>query len=66
MKTLQEIETAIAKLADAELSTFRTWFEAFDAKRWDEQLKKDVALGKLDKIAEQALSDFSAGKHKEI
>ena len=66
MKTLQEIEAAIAKLSDAELYAFRAWFEAFDARIWDEQLERDVALGKLDKIAKQAISDFNAGKRKEL
>jgi hypothetical protein len=53
---IQEIEQAITDLTPKELARFRQWFEEFDAQIWDQQLEADVKSGKLDKIAEKALS----------
>ncbi len=66
MTTLKEIEAAIERLSQAELSKLRDWFEEFDAEQWDEQLERDVAAGKLDAMAEQAIADFKAGKCDEV
>lgn len=63
---IQEIEQAITNLTPKELARFRQWFEEFDAQNWDQQLETDVKAGKLDKIAEKALSDYRAGRAKEI
>ncbi|HEY5270634.1 MAG TPA: hypothetical protein VII97_09880 [Anaerolineales bacterium] len=38
----------------------------FDAQVWDKQFEADAESGKLDKIAEQALNDYRAGKAKEL
>jgi major membrane immunogen (membrane-anchored lipoprotein) len=63
---IQEIEQAIAGLPPQELARFRQWFEQFDAQGWDQQFETDVQSGKLDKIAEKALSEYRAGKAKEL
>lgn len=49
-----------------DLSEFRAWFEEFDAETWDKQFEEDASSGKLDKLANQAISDFKAGKCKEL
>jgi len=64
--TIQEIESVIQKLSKADLSEFRAWFEEYDARIWDKQFEEDASSGKLDKLANQAISDFNAGKYKEI
>ena len=64
--TISEIEQAIRELSPKELSRLRTWFEEFDAQVWDEQIERDARAGKLDKIAEQALQEYRAGKTKEL
>ena len=66
MITIQEIESVIQKLSKADLSEFRAWFEEYDARIWDKQFEEDASSGKLDKLANQAISDFNAGKYKEI
>jgi hypothetical protein len=48
------------------LSRLRAWFEEFDAQEWDKQIERDATSGKLDKIAEQALQEYRAGKAKEL
>ena len=64
--TITEIEQAITQLSPQEYNRFREWFEEFEAQQWDEQIERDAASGKLDKIAEQALSDYHAGKAREL
>ena len=61
MSTIQEIETAVARLNASELAAFRDWFAQFDASEWDQQLEEDVAAGRLDKLAEEAIAEFRAG-----
>ena len=66
MSTVQEIETAVGRLSPEELKTFREWFTHFDADRWDAQLESDVADGRLDGLADEALRDFKQGRCREL
>lgn len=43
---------------------FRDWFDQFDQEAWDQQFEEDVASGKLDSLANQAIADFKVGKCK--
>ena len=61
-RTIQEIETDITQLTPAELVSFRAWFEEFEAQNWDRQLAADVAAGRLDTLADEALHDLRAGR----
>jgi hypothetical protein len=63
---IQELEQAVIQLPPKELARFRKWFEEFDAQAWDKQLDADAKSGKIDKIAEQALNNYRAGKAKEL
>ena len=38
----------------------------FDKDHWDAQLERDVAAGRLDALADEAKSDFDAGRSREI
>jgi hypothetical protein len=62
MSTVQDIENAIRQLSPEDLAAFRAWFAEFDAAVWDRQLEADVAAGRLDQLAEEALQDFRAGR----
>jgi len=62
MSTIQEIEDAIRKLPDEELATLRAWFAEFDAASWDRQFEQDVAAGRLDALADEALVDLREGR----
>ncbi len=64
--SIQELERAVAQLPPKDLARFREWFEEFDAQVWDKQFETDAEAGKLDKIAEQALNEYRAGKAKEL
>jgi hypothetical protein len=62
MSGVNEIEDAVLRLTLAELEVFRTWFTEFDAASWDRQMEDDVAAGRLDAFANEALEDLKAGR----
>ena len=64
--TVEDIEKAVSKLPPDELARFRAWFEAFEAARFDEKIERDAKAGKLDRLAEEAIADFRAGRAREI
>ena len=66
MSTAQEIAAAIRKLPESELAELRAWFAELDAAAWDRQIEADVAAGKLDRLAEQALDDLKNGRATEL
>jgi hypothetical protein len=66
MSKIEEIEEAVEQLSPKELSVFRTWFSAYDAAQWDAAIEIDVAAGKLDSLADEALSDYRAGSVRQL
>ena len=66
LSAVKDIEKAITVLPIDQLKDFRTWYEKFDSNRWDEQIMKDVATGKLDALAESAIADHKSGKSREL
>ena len=62
MSSVQQIESAVARLSPEELSAFRSWFAGFDAQAWDRQFEKDAATGRLDALGDEALRDLQAGR----
>ncbi len=66
MTEIESLEHEVQNLSAAELSSFREWFFAFDAEAWDQQLERDVAAGKLDGLAEEALGSYRRGESREI
>ena len=66
MSTIQEIETAVAKLSRQELLAFRDWFSEFDAAAWDRQFAEDVSAGHLDALADEAIRDLREGRCRDL
>jgi len=66
MSTAREIEAAIRQLPADELAELRAWFVEFDAAEWDRQFEEDVAAGRLDALADEALRDFREGRTTEL
>jgi len=64
--SVEELEKAVAELPPDKLAKFRTWFEEFEAARFDAQIEADAKSGKLDKFAEAALEDFRKGRAREL
>ncbi|PSB12721.1 hypothetical protein C7B62_01155 [Pleurocapsa sp. CCALA 161] len=61
MSTVKQIEAEILKLSPQELSQLVDWVLDLDEQRWDEQIEQDIAVGKLDFLAHEALAEFEAG-----
>ena len=55
--TIEDIEKAVAKLPEDQLSRFRAWFEQFDSVHFDQKIERDAKHGKLDRLADQALQN---------
>ena len=66
MESVKLIEQAVAALPPAELAEFRDWFAVFEAAKWDRQIERDAAAGKLDQLAAEALVDFCSGSTREL
>jgi len=64
--TVEDIEKAITQLPQEQLREFRAWYEKFDSDAWGEQIEKDAMEGKLDSLADAAISDHKAGKSKKL
>jgi len=62
MTTVAEISGAVRRLPKRELMKFRKWFVVGDAAAWDRQFEQDVAAGRLDRLAREALRDLRAGR----
>ena len=62
--TLHQLEKAVSELPPDQLSKFREWFLAFDAEQWDRQFEDDVAAGRLDRLADEAIRQHQAGESR--
>ncbi len=66
MTKLETIEREVENLSPEELAAFRAWFAEYDWQAWDRQFEQDVAAGKLDKFAAEALAEHERGETSEI
>lgn len=66
MTTVSDISGAVRRLPKRELARFRKWFAEFDAATWDREFEEDVAAGRLEALAREALRDDRAGRTTEL
>jgi hypothetical protein len=66
MTTVAQISGAIRRLPKRDLAKFRKWFVEYDAAAWDRQFAQDVADGRLDRLAREALKDLRAGRTTDL
>ena len=59
--SLEELESAVAKLTPQELTRFSKWFATFAADAWDRQIDDDVRAGRLEEAGDQADKRFESG-----
>jgi hypothetical protein len=64
--SVDEIEKAIVKLSAEDRAKLRAWLEEMDADEWDRQIEADVAAGKLDKLADEAIAEHKAGLSRKL
>jgi hypothetical protein len=62
VSTLEQIENAVRQLSSEDLAGIRAWFAELDASAWDRQIEDDVAAGRLDALADEALDDLQEGR----
>jgi hypothetical protein len=66
MGIIEEIKGRIEGLSEAEQVELRAWFVERDNQRWDEEIARDLAAGKLDKLIAEAKAERAAGKAREL
>jgi hypothetical protein len=66
MTNIEVIEREVEKLTPEELAEFRAWFIEHDWETWDRELERDVAAGRLERFATEALAEIERGETKEL
>ncbi|MEL7037502.1 MAG: hypothetical protein AAFO04_18045 [Cyanobacteria bacterium J06592_8] len=66
MSNLEQIESAILSLSHQDFEKLRNWLLDLDYERWDKQIEQDIAEGKLEELAKEAIAEFKAGHCREI
>ena len=63
---LAEIKTAIQQLSFEERAELAAWLHGWNDDEWDEQMKRDIAAGKLDNVLREVEADIKAGRVREM
>ena len=66
MRKIEHIQRQIGELSRDEFRELREWVLERDWAAWDAQIEADARSGKLDKLLEEARSDFKAGRTREF
>jgi hypothetical protein len=61
-----QIKTAIEQLSFEERAELAAWFHGWKNDEWDEQVKRDVAEGKLDDVLREVEDDIAAGRLRDM
>jgi hypothetical protein len=66
MTKVEKLENEIQQLDPDELAAFRDWFRKYDSDEWDKEIEGDILAGRLDRLAEEAITAHKAGRTREI
>ena len=66
MSTLQEIKSAIEQLSFEERAKLAAWLHGWKDDEWDEQMKRDIADGKLDSVLHEVEDDIKTGRLRDM
>jgi hypothetical protein len=61
MERVEEIESMIAALPPDQFRRIAEWVRTLEEKRWDEQMDRDSAAGKLDFLFDEARGEADQG-----
>ena len=64
--TITELEQAVTKLSEKELTRFYEWFEEYYAQIWDKQIEQDTKSGRLDNLLAEVDEEYNAGLSKTL
>lgn len=60
--SVDQIKRAIDQLSFAERAEVAAWLHGWQDDNWDEQMKRDIAEGKLDAVLREVDEDIQAGR----
>jgi hypothetical protein len=63
---LAEIKTAIEQLSFEERAELAAWLHGWNDDEWDDQMKRDIASGKLDDVLREIEEDIKTGRVREM
>ena len=66
MSTVKEIESAITQLEPKDVHAVADSLQAYREELWDRQIEADAKAGRLDKLADEAVEDYRAGRVKPL
>ena len=66
MLSVEEIKSAIASLSQEDYTRLRDWFSERDWEKWDEEIERDSAAGKLDSLVKEAVAEKNQGLLKKL
>lgn len=64
--SLAEIKAAIQQLSFEQRAELAAWLHGWEDDDWDEQMKSDVASGKIDVVLQEVEEDIKAGRVREM
>lgn len=64
--SLSEIKSAIEKLSFEQRAELAAWLHGWKDDEWDEQMKRDIAAGKLDSVLHEVEEDIKVGRVREM
>ena len=64
--SLAEIKMAIEQLSFEERAQLAAWLHGWNDDEWDEQMKRDIAEGKLDDVLREVDDDIRAGRLRDM
>jgi hypothetical protein len=64
--SLAEIKNAIQQLSFEQRAELAAWLHGWNDDEWDEQMKRDIASGKLDALLHEVEEDIKAGRVREM
>ena len=64
--SLAEIKTAIEQLSFEQRAELAAWLHGWVDDEWDEQMKRDIAGGKIDNVLHEVEEDIKAGRVREM
>ena len=59
-------KTAIEKLSFEERAQLAAWLQGWEDDEWDEQMKRDIAEGRLDDVLPEVEDDIAAGRVRDM
>jgi hypothetical protein len=64
--SIDQIKEAIEQLSFEERAELAAWLHGWKDDDWDEQMKRDIAGGKLDRVLREVDEDIHAGRLREM